>query len=152
MTPPGRVVLGIRRAFYANSGRELTTRELWSWTHPREVHCLDVSDARTSAGRSVVPPSGCASRSRAAPQSWLLQLIIPSTLPTELKTTLTPHSIIHGDACFAYFNKIWGTLVLNARSVSHQPTGFGKLAHPTDRGQCGDQFAAQWRHHYVRRA
>ena len=22
---------------------------------------------------------------------------------------LTPHSIIHGDACFAYFNKIWGT-------------------------------------------
>jgi hypothetical protein len=21
---------------------------------------------------------------------------------------LTPHSIIHGDACFAYFNKIWG--------------------------------------------
>jgi len=22
--------------------------------------------------------------------------------------TLTPHSIIHGDACFAYFNKIWG--------------------------------------------
>ena len=19
-----------------------------------------------------------------------------------------PHSIIHGDACFAYFNKIWG--------------------------------------------
>jgi hypothetical protein len=25
-----------------------------------------------------------------------------------LKTTLTPHSIIHGDACFAYFNKTWG--------------------------------------------
>jgi hypothetical protein len=22
--------------------------------------------------------------------------------------TLTPHSIIHGDACFAYFTKIWG--------------------------------------------
>jgi hypothetical protein len=22
--------------------------------------------------------------------------------------TLTPHSIINGDACFAYFNKIWG--------------------------------------------
>jgi hypothetical protein len=21
--------------------RELTTRELWSWTHPREVHCPD---------------------------------------------------------------------------------------------------------------
>jgi hypothetical protein len=32
----------------------------------------------------------------------------PSTLPNELNTTLTPHSIIHGDACFAYFNKIWG--------------------------------------------
>jgi hypothetical protein len=25
-----------------------------------------------------------------------------------LNTTLTPHSIIHGNACFAYFNKIWG--------------------------------------------
>jgi hypothetical protein len=41
MTPPGRVVRGIRRAFRANSARELTTRELWSWTHPREVHCRD---------------------------------------------------------------------------------------------------------------
>jgi len=36
-----------------------------------------------------------------------LQLINPSTSPNELNTTLTPHSIIHGDACFAYFNKIW---------------------------------------------
>jgi hypothetical protein len=27
-----------------------------------------------------------------------------------LNTTLTPHSMIHGDACFAYFNKIWGIL------------------------------------------
>jgi hypothetical protein len=25
-----------------------------------------------------------------------------------LNTTLTPHSIIPGDACFAYFNKNWG--------------------------------------------
>ena len=25
-----------------------------------------------------------------------------------LKTTLMPHSIVHGNACFAYFNKIWG--------------------------------------------
>jgi hypothetical protein len=37
-----------------------------------------------------------------------LRLMNPSTLPNELNTTLTPHSIIHGDACFAYFNKIWG--------------------------------------------
>jgi hypothetical protein len=29
-------------------------------------------------------------------------------LPNESNTTLTPHSMIHGDACFAYFNKIWG--------------------------------------------
>jgi hypothetical protein len=34
-----------------------------------------------------------------------LQLINPNT---SLNTTLTPHSMIHGDACFAYFNKIWG--------------------------------------------
>jgi hypothetical protein len=25
--------------------------------------------------------------------------------------TLTPRSIIHGDAFFAYFNKIWGILL-----------------------------------------
>jgi hypothetical protein len=37
-----------------------------------------------------------------------LQLINPSTSLNELNTTLTPHSIIHGDACFAYFNKVWG--------------------------------------------
>jgi hypothetical protein len=37
-----------------------------------------------------------------------LQLINPSTSPNELTTTLMPHSIIHGHACFAYFNKIWG--------------------------------------------
>jgi hypothetical protein len=28
-------------------------------------------------------------------------------LPKELNTMLTPHSMTHGDACFAYFNKIW---------------------------------------------
>jgi len=37
-----------------------------------------------------------------------LQHINPSTSPNELNTTLTPHSMTHGDACFAYFNKIWG--------------------------------------------
>jgi hypothetical protein len=33
--PPGRVVRGVQRALLANPGRELTTRELWEWTHPR---------------------------------------------------------------------------------------------------------------------
>jgi hypothetical protein len=37
-----------------------------------------------------------------------LRLTNPSTSPNELNTTLMPHSIIPGDACFAYFNKIWG--------------------------------------------
>src|SRR5262245_11860566 len=37
-----------------------------------------------------------------------MQHINPMTSPNELNTTLTPHSIILGDACFAYFNKIWG--------------------------------------------
>ena len=46
--------------------------------------------------------------------SWVrLQHISPSTSPNELNTTLTPHSMTHGDACFAYFNKIWG--IPNAR-------------------------------------
>ena len=48
-----------------------------------------------------------------------MQLINPSTSPNELNTTLTPHSIIHGDACFAYFNKIWGIPLLMATSAAH---------------------------------
>jgi hypothetical protein len=39
--PPGRVVRGVRRAFLASGGRELTTRDLWEWTHPRETQCRD---------------------------------------------------------------------------------------------------------------
>jgi hypothetical protein len=46
-----------------------------------------------------------------------LQLINQSTSPNELNTTLTPHRIIHGDACFAYFNKIWGIPKGRADSV-----------------------------------
>jgi hypothetical protein len=38
-----------------------------------------------------------------------------------LNTTLTPHSIIHGDACFAYFNKIWGI------PFSDVPVGLGEV-------------------------
>ena len=55
--------------------------------------------------RRLKPTSSC-------PFSELrLQLISPSTSPNELNTTLMPHSIIPGDACFAYFNKIWGILL-----------------------------------------
>jgi hypothetical protein len=39
--PPGRVVRGIQRAFIASPGVELTTRDLWEWTHPRELRCED---------------------------------------------------------------------------------------------------------------
>jgi hypothetical protein len=35
---------------------------------------------------------------------------------------LTPHSIIHGDACFAYFNKIWGIPVFFNR-IGHKRKG-----------------------------
>src|SRR5262249_16985855 len=35
-------------------------------------------------------------------------LINPSTSPNQLNATLMPHSINHGDACFAYVNKIRG--------------------------------------------
>jgi len=37
-----------------------------------------------------------------------LRFINPNASANELKTTLMSHSIIHGDAYFAYFNKIWG--------------------------------------------
>ncbi|HVI11421.1 MAG TPA: hypothetical protein VM822_00980, partial [Pseudolabrys sp.] len=38
------------------------------------------------------------------------QLTNANTSPNKLNTTLMPHSITHGDACFAYFNKIRGIL------------------------------------------
>ena len=47
-----------------------------------------------------------------------MQLINPSTSSNELNTTLTPHSITHGDACFAYFNKIWGIPSASAKQVT----------------------------------
>jgi hypothetical protein len=37
-----------------------------------------------------------------------LQLTNPKASAEKLKRTLMPHSIIHGDAYFAYFNKMWG--------------------------------------------
>ena len=46
-----------------------------------------------------------------------MQLISPSMSPNELNTTLTPHSIIPGDACFAYFNKNWGIPLLFAYHI-----------------------------------
>jgi hypothetical protein len=42
----------------------------------------------------------------AGSQGLHLRLINPSTSPNQLKTMLTPHSIIYCDAYFAYFNKI----------------------------------------------
>ena len=59
----------------------------------------------------------------------------------ELNATLMPHSIIHGDACFAYFNKIRG--ILGRRT--HYPYGdtrpnlsrhttYGKTLHVQDHG------------------
>jgi hypothetical protein len=38
-----------------------------------------------------------------------------------LNTTLTPHSITHGDACFAYFNKIWDIPCFDVWLVSEMP-------------------------------
>ena len=66
---------------------------------------------------SELPIEVCFSRSSCKPTSrrylemgWhlpfselRLQLINPNTSPNELSTTLTPHSIIHGNAPFAYF-------------------------------------------------
>jgi hypothetical protein len=37
-----------------------------------------------------------------------------------LNTTLMPHSINHGDACLAYFNKIWG---IPCRAAAHDIAG-----------------------------
>src|SRR5262245_16819901 len=53
------------------------------------------------------------------------QLINPSTSPDELNATLMPHSIIYGDACFAYFKKKWaypsGYLFRSIRERPREP-------------------------------
>src|SRR6516225_8583002 len=69
-----------------------------------------------------------------APFSELrLQLTSPSTSPNESNTTLTPHSIIHGDACFAYFNKIWGIPVVVMPSLfTVAPNRRAGLPSPSD--------------------
>jgi len=38
--------------------------------------------------------------------------------------TLTPHNIIHSDACFAYFNKIWGTPLEDFRGLVDSISGW----------------------------
>jgi hypothetical protein len=50
-----------------------------------------------------------------------------------LNTTLMPHSIIHGNACFAYFNKIWGIPNGNPGivDVPVQGTGSASLSFPS---------------------
>jgi len=58
-----------------------------------------------------------------------LQLINPSTSSNELNTTLTPHSIIHGHACFAYFNKVWG-IPFGGAEVGGHDDGEGSAAKP----------------------
>jgi hypothetical protein len=47
MTPPGRVVRGIRRAFYVNPSRELTTRA-------ESGECLEFCDAGLFQARIVI--------------------------------------------------------------------------------------------------
>jgi hypothetical protein len=59
---------------------------------------------RLAAGAAALPAISRVAWAQAYPS----RRSHPSTSPNELNTTPTPHSIIHGDACFAYFNKIWG--------------------------------------------
>jgi hypothetical protein len=59
-----------------------------------------------------------------------LQHINPSTSPNELNTTLTSHSMIHGDACFAYFNKIWGIPGAGEKAPLKVKGNFRRFPHP----------------------
>ena len=101
-----------------------------------------------------------------------MQLINPSTSSNELNTTLTPHSITHGDACFAYFNKIWGipfgggnafsekifgwlTISLleyegAVRRAAHRQTGPRRKASMKRRAWCSQQSAAACMAAYAR--
>jgi hypothetical protein len=69
---------------------------------------IDADGPQTSArpgrrgDRECRPISTC----RFSEPRW--QLTNANMSPNELNTTLMPHSIPHGDACFAYFHNIWG--------------------------------------------
>src|SRR5262249_33629147 len=64
--------------------------------------------------------------------------------PNELNTTLTPHSIIPGDACFAYFNKIWGIPATNTAPIERQAFIV------RDTGKCFSRFRPPLWHCHLR--
>ena len=64
-----------------------------------------LSASGTSLMRSAPPPE-CRITCRFS--ELRLQLINPSTSLNQLKTPLTPYEIFHGNASFAYFNKMCG--------------------------------------------
>ena len=64
-----------------------------------------------------------------------LQLINPSTSLNQLKITLTPYKIFHGDACFVYFNKTQYDLtgralkaIMDSLGPESNPGGFRVLS------------------------
>ena len=75
--------------------------------HQLRFNSSDLAPSGFAASRLITNHESFNRRSLAL-SGDILKLTSPSTSPNELNTTLTPHSIIHGDACFAYFNKIWG--------------------------------------------
>jgi hypothetical protein len=100
----GGFLVGVMNSHTLNAGLYQTAETL---THLR--HRPRPSNAPISHWTTVRFCNGCPSDGVRIMSQGLRVLVLygPSTLPNELNTTLTPHSIIHGDACFA-FNKIWG--------------------------------------------
>ena len=60
------------------------------------------------AGRQLCVPKSSSVLFNRRLSELRLRSINPNASANELKTTLMSHSIIHGYAYFAYFNKIWG--------------------------------------------
>ena len=100
------------------SMRDVANKEVTSAL--ASVQTAKKQDQRASAGmmeaakglRRLKPTSTCHS----------------STSSNELNTTLTP--ITHGDACFAYFNKIWGIPSRPCASVVTGPTRYSIIWAP----------------------
>jgi hypothetical protein len=62
----------------------------------------------------------------------------------KLNTTLMPHSITHGDACFAYFNKIRGIPWPDASASKRTPSELFRAQErlPANRGCMSINFVA----------
>ena len=90
-----------------------------------DVGCIALDRCRHVGGGQAIPSIEKAT-SICRCSELRLRRIKPNTSADELNIILMSHSIIHRDACFAYFNKIWG--------IPHYKVSRGNRSYESKRG------------------